>query len=340
MSDPTVLVTRPGASPRRATRWREGPLRVPGVRPATVAPWVILAALFAIYASLQPNVLALDELGQIAIGGLVLVLVSAGQTVVVLTGGIDLSVGGMMAFGTTVLATRMTSGSIAAWILIVLAIGAAGGAVNGLIVAKIGMQPFIATLGTWSILDGAALLVLPTQGGSVPTEFSNFIYGSVFGLPTSIALIIAVAIAWLWFRRTRFARRAYAIGSSEESSYLSGVEITRTKLMVYALSGLAAMAAAVIYTMQTNSGDPTSGDPFILTSVAAVVLGGTSLFGGRGGVGGTIAGALVLTLIADVVFVLGLSAFWTPALQGVLLILAVTVGAVASKREARKAGQL
>jgi len=306
----------------------------------TVAPWLILVVLFAIYAALQPNVLAVDQIGIIAIGALVLVLAAYGQTIVVLTSGIDLSVGGALSLATALAATRMTKGSVLEWTVLILVIGTVAGAINGVIVTVARMQPFIVTLATWSILDGIALLVLPTQGGTVPTGFSEFIYGNVAGLPTSIVLLAAVAVVWLWLKRTRLLRRVYAIGSDEEAAFLSGVPLGRTRIAAYAISGLTASAAGLIYAMQTSSGDPHAGDPFILNSVAAVVIGGTSLAGGRGGVSGTLAGALILTVIADVVFAIGLPQFWTPLLQGVLMILAVVVGALALARQRREEGEL
>jgi ribose transport system permease protein len=307
---------------------------------SVVAPWVILAALFAIYAALEPNVLALDQIGTIAVGALVLVLAAYGQTIVVLTSGIDLSVGGAISLSTALAATQMKHGGVLEWTLIIFIVGTFAGVINGVVVTVARMQPFIVTLATWSILDGIALLVLPTQGGSVPVSFSEFIDGSTAGVPTSIVLLVALALVWLWLKRTRILRRVYAVGSDEESAFLSGVPIGRTKIVAYAISGLTGSAAGLVYAMQTSSGDPHAGDPFILTSVAAVVIGGTSLVGGRGGVSGTIAGALILTVIADVVFAIGLPQFWTPLLQGALMIAAVVVGALALARQRRREGEL
>lgn len=329
----SVTPATPPRGPRSALAAARPPL-------SAVAPWLILIVLFAVYADLQPNVLALDQLGTIAIGALVLVLAAYGQTIVVLTSGIDLSVGGALSLATALAATRMKSGTVLEWTLLILVIGTVAGAVNGAVVTFGRMQPFIVTLATWSILDGVALLVLPTQGGTVPPSFSELIYGSVAGIPTSIVVLLAVAIIWMWLKRTRVLRRVYAIGSDEESAFLSGVPLGPTRIAAYAISGLTASAAGLIYAMQTSSGDPHAGDPFILNSVAAVVIGGTALAGGRGGVSGTIAGALILTVIADVVFAIGLPEFWTPLLQGVLMILAVVVGALALARQRRREGEL
>jgi ribose transport system permease protein len=306
-------------------------LKVPSV--IALAPWIFSVILFAIYAYLQPTVLELTSLGYIAITVLILAVVGAGQTIVVLTGGIDLSVGGMMSLGSAILATQMIGSSIVFWTVATLAIGVALGAANGLLITYLNIQPFIVTLATWSIISGAALMVLPAAGGEVPLTFTNFIYDSVRGIPISIILLVALGVLWLWLKRTRVLRRVYAIGSDEEAAFLSGVPVTATKIAAYSLCGLFAMTAAVLYTMETSSGDPTSGDSFILASVAAVVIGGTSLFGGRGGAGGTIAGAIVLTLIADVMLAADVSEFWTPIVQGALMILVVVIGAFATRRD-------
>ena len=140
--------------------------------------------------------------------------------------------------------------------------------------------------------------MLPTAGGQVPGGFSGWINGSAAGIPNSIWALIALVAVWLWFRRTRAARRIYAVGSDREAARIAGVRIVPTLVTAYAISGLCAGGAALFYTMLTASGDPTSGDGLILPSVAAVVIGGTSLFGGQGSFVGTVAGALTLTLLA------------------------------------------
>ena len=297
-----------------------------------IAPWVFAGALFVIYAYLQPAVLELSSLGFLTITILILAVVGTGQTIVVLTGGIDLSVGGVMSLGTAILATQMHQDSIALWTFAALGVGLALGIANGLLITYLDIQPFIVTLATWSMISGAALMVLPAAGGEVPISFSNFIYDDIRGMPMSIILLVVLGVVWVWLKRTRVLRRVYAIGSDEEAAFLSGVPVAATKIAAYALCGLFAMAAGVLYTMETASGDPTSGDTFILASVAAVVIGGTSLFGGRGGAGGTIAGAIVLTLLADVMLAADVSEFWTPIVQGALMILVVVIGALATRR--------
>ncbi|HXW82731.1 MAG TPA: ABC transporter permease, partial [Acidimicrobiales bacterium] len=204
--------------------------------------------------------------------------------------------------------------------------GTAAGTCNGVLVGRLRLQPFIVTLATWSIFDGVALQVLPTQGGSVPAGFSNWIDATTAGVPNPVWALIIMAAAWLWFKRTRVARKIYAIGSDSEGARIAGVHRPRTLIATYAISGFCAAIAALFYAMLTASGDPTAGDGLILPAVAAAVIGGTSLFGGQGGFIGTIAGALVLTLLGDVIFVFNLPSYWTVFADGFLLILAVLLG--------------
>ena len=151
----------------------------------------------------------------------------------------------------------------------------------------------------------------------------------------AVLSIVMVAI-WLLFKRTRTARRIYAIGSDKEGARIAGVNTDRTIVVTYAISGFCAATAALFYVMLTASGDPTSGDSLILPSVAAVVIGGTSLFGGKGGFVGTVAGALTLTLLGDVIFVFNLPSYWTVVADGLLLILAVLMGGGLQQLQARR----
>jgi ribose transport system permease protein len=167
---------------------------------------------------------------------------------------------------------------------------------------------------------------LPVEGGQVPIGFSNWINNSAAGLPNAIWALIVMVVIWLWFKRTRTARHIYAVGSDREGARIAGVNIDRTLLITYAISGFCAAASALFYVMLTASGDPTSGDAMILPSVAAVVIGGTALFGGKGGFVGTVAGALTLTLLGAVIFVFNFPSYWTVVADGVLLILAVLMG--------------
>ena len=307
------------------------------VRPA--AAWVLTLILLFIYAGLQPGTLSTSSLGILAADTLALATLGLGQGVVILTAGIDLSVGGVLALGTTIAATHFTgTGTTLLWSVVILAIGTAAGLINGVLVGRLRLQPFIVTLATWSIFDGIALYVLPVAGGQVPAGFSGWINGAAAGIPNAIWVLIALMAVWLWFRRTRAARRIYAVGSDREAARIAGVRIVPTLVTAYAISGLCAGGAALFYAMLTASGDPTSGDGLILPSVAAVVIGGASLFGGQGSFVGTVAGALTLTLLGDVIFAVHLPSYWTVLADGLLLIVAVLAGMGLQSLQARRAG--
>ena len=224
------------------------------------------------------------------------------------------------------------------WAVLIVLLGLAGGAVNGVLIARLRLQPFIVTLATWSIWGGVALWVLPTEGGTIPGSFVSWVDAKRLGITSPVLILVALVLFWVWFKRTRLGVAIRATGSSENSAFLSGVPTGLSTLAAYALSGLFAALAGLFLTTQTASGSPTVGNDFILNSVAAVVIGGTSLFGGRGGLGGTIAGAFVLTVIGDVIFALNISSFWTPITTGTLLILAVLANSLTelyTRRQAR-----
>jgi ribose transport system permease protein len=305
------------------------------IRPA--AAWALTLVFLFTYAIKQPGTLTGSSLGILAADTLALAALGLGQGIVILTAGIDLSVGGVLALGTTIAATHFTNGlSTVVWSIAILAIGAAAGLINGVLVGRLGLQPFIVTLATWSIFDGIALYVLPVAGGQVPAGFANWLSGAAAGIPNAIWALAAMIALWLWFRRTRTARKIYAVGSDREAARIAGVGIAPTLMTAYAISGFCAAGAAIFYAMLTASGDPTSGDGLILPSVAAVVIGGTSLRGGQGGFVGTVAGALTLTLLADVVFAFNLPTYWTVLADGLLLIIAVLAGSGLQALQARR----
>ena len=214
-------------------------------------------------------------------------------------------------------------------------IGGCTGLVNGLLISGLRLQPFLVTLATWSILSGVALMVLPTDGGHLPDGWMAFGTASLFGLSSSVALLGALVLFWLWWRATRFGLTVRATGSNERSAFLSGVSPLSVNLLAYGLSGTFAALAALYLTTQTGTGSPTIGKDYILPSVAAAVIGGVSLFGGRGGLIGTIIGAFILTVIGNLVFVLNVSSYWQPIASGVILLVAVLASSIAEKSARR-----
>lgn len=282
----------------------------------------LLVALVVANVAVQPSLLNTVQIGLTIEIALPLVLVGFAQTLVVISRGLDLSVGGTMAVGSVLAATWM---SRASWLMVlaVLAVCVALGTVNGLLVAVGRFEPFVATLATWSIFNGIALTVLSQDGGTVPSWLTNLVTGSVGGIPNSYFLLAAVLVVWWHLRRTRTGRNLYALGSDQERARLNGAPVTAIKISVYAIAGAAAGIAGIVLAGATATGQPTVGDPYVLSSIAAVVIGGTSLFGGSGGVGATTIGVFILSLIATLVQSLGLESWVSITVSAALLLVVV-----------------
>jgi ribose transport system permease protein len=252
-----------------------------------------------------------------------LVFAAVGQSIVVLTRGLDLSVGGMIDLTNSLAATHMHSGtgSMLGWSLVVLLVGAGGGAINGVLVAYGRLQPILVTLATLSIYQGLAIKVLPQPGGAVPIEYTKILANP--NGPTGLIFVGVIVLFWLVFRRTRFGMGVFAIGNDEEAARAHGIRVRLVKIGAYVLGGMFAAAGGLFFAATTTSGDATSGDVFVLTSIAAVVLGGISFFGGRGSAIGTVAGAFVLTLLINVLFFASIDPLYQSFFQGLFLVVAV-----------------
>jgi len=306
------------------------------VRPGIA--WGLAILLFVVYALQQPDVLSRLQLTDLCSATVFLVALGLGELLVILTRGIDLSIGGVLSMGTAIAATHFVSaGSEVVWSVVIIVSGAAVGVLNGALIGILKLQPFIVTLATWSIVSGVALLVLPIQGGSVPAGFANWINVSSLGFPNAAWVIVAMVVLWSWFKRTRLCRRIYALGSDPEGAAIAGVNTPATLMAVYCMAGVCAAVGSILYAMLTASGDPTVGNGEILPAVTAVVIGGVSLYGGSGGFVGTVGGAFALTLISDVVFALNLTSYWQELADGVVLIVAVLLGGALRSMRIRRA---
>jgi ribose transport system permease protein len=307
--------------------------------------WALLIALIVAYIVVVPQFRPREQ-RTLLNSGLTLATASLGQTLVVLTGGIDLSIGPMVSLTNSIVSevtdkdspqTSMVVAAVAA-----LAAGALGGFINGALVAYGRLQPIIVTLATGSIWTGIALYIRPSPGGFIPLDFSNLLSGTAFAEPAALPfglswgvpipkaafVVLGLVIFWLLFRRSRLATRIYAVGSSEGAAYLSGVNVQRAKLAAYTLAGLAAGCAGLINSAQTATGNALSGTIFTLNSIAAVVLGGAALAGGAGSYLGTLAGAYVIAVIPSVLQFYGVSSFYKDLVQGAILLIAVSLGAL------------
>lgn len=300
----------------------------------TLLAFLAFVAMFTIYVANHPVGLNANVATTAANKGVLLAIVAMAQTLVVLTSGIDLSVGMVLVLANC-LASTIVVGSplqVVLGVLGVLATGAACGALNALIVIHGRLQPIVTTIATGAIFYGAALALRRVPGGDIDGTLGDALTGQLpGGIPASLLLLLAlVLLVWLPFRRSEIGRAAYAIGSAELAAYMSGVPIRRAKFAAYTLSGLLAAVAGLFITCITSSGEASAanGNTYTLYSIAAVVLGGVSLFGGSGSAVGAIFGALMFRTIGDLLFVFNLEPLWQPLFQGVVLAAAVCLGAL------------
>jgi ribose transport system permease protein len=295
----------------------------------------IFIVMFIIYTSNHPAGFTANVVQTAANKGVLLAFVAMAQTLVVITAGIDLSVG-MIFLLTNCLASWLVVGTpmqTTLGVIAVLAVGLLCGAINGAIVIYGRLQPIVATIATGAVFYGIGLLLRPFPGGSVNEDLADAMTGRVFDVvPASLVVLFAIVLLiWVPFSRSVLGRAAYAAGSSETAAYMSGVPIRRGKFAAYTLAGLLAAIGGLFLTFFTYTGEAAyaSGNSYTLFSIAAVVLGGVSLFGGKGSAIGAIFGALAFRTIGDLLFVFDFDPLWQPLFQGVILLIAVSLGAFA-----------
>ena len=308
----------------------------------TLLAFATFVVMFTIYVSNHPAGFTANVVQTAANKGVLLAFVAMAQALVVITAGIDLSVG-MIFILTNCLASWIVVGTpleTALGIVGVLLAGLACGAVNGLIVIYGRLQPIVATIATGAIYFGIALLLRPFPGGGVNEGLADFLTGKAWGVvPVSlVVLVVVVLLVWVPFSRSVMGRAAYATGSSEAAAYMSGMPIRRAKFLTYTLAGLLAGIGGLFLTFFTYTGEAAlaSGNAYTLFSIAAVVLGGISLYGGTGSAIGAVFGALAFRAIGDLLFVFDLDPLWQPLFQGVVLLVAVSLGAFALLRVRNK----
>jgi ribose transport system permease protein len=299
--------------------------------------FLVLLLVFTKYIQPRYGVFGVQGL---AISVLPLALAAVAQAVVVIGGGIDLSIGSMMALTSVVAATQMKGQSDEFGILVVvgvLLLGLVLGAVNGGLVVVTRVPDIVVTLAMSFVWAGCALLVLPTPGGSSAHWLMNLVTGS-FGnewIPkAAVVLLVIVTVIWIPASRSRVGLSIYAIGSNQLAAFRSGVSVGRTKILAYGLMGLFAALAGLSLTASTGIGTPVPG-PYTLMSVAAVVLGGVSLAGGRGGVFGPIVAVMILQMIRTDMTLLDVNTNLATVLQGLILIGVVMIGSLVQIRRAR-----
>ncbi|ABN88993.1 ABC transporter permease [Burkholderia pseudomallei] len=327
---PSASCAPAAASPARAT----GPARAAHAlaalrRSTTFYPLVGLVAVCVAMVFASDSFLSAANLENVLRQVSINAIIGVGMTCVILTGGIDLSVGSVMALSGTLAAGLLVAGANGAAALAAgIGVGVALGAANGLFVAFAGMPPIIVTLATMGIARGLALIYTggyPIDG--LPDWVRFFGSGKVLGVQMPVLTMLAVyALAWLMLERMPFGRYVYAIGGNEHATRLSGVRVSRVKLAVYTFAGLTSALAALVLTGRLMSGQPNAGGGFELDAIAAVVMGGTSIAGGRGSIVGTLVGALLLGVLNNGLNMIGVNPYVQNVIKGAIILLAIYIG--------------
>ncbi len=291
----------------------------------------LFLVMFTLYVTKHPGGFSARILNTAANKGVLLALVAMAQTIPILTAGLDLSVGMVFVLANCIASTLVVGSPLetAFGVAAVLLAGVVCGAINGAIVVFGRLQPIIATIATGAIYYGLALWLRPAPGGTINTDFADAVVGSLpGGIPVTLVLLLGVVfLFWLPYKRSVLGRAAYAIGSSEQGAFMSGIPVGRAKFLAYLMAGVLASMAGLLLTCITYSGEANTvlGSTYTLNSIAAVVLGGTSLFGGSGGAIGSIFGAFVLRTIGDLLITFDLDPLWQPLYLGVVLLVAVSL---------------
>lgn len=315
-----------------------------------------LVVIIVVFSILSPNYFTVSNLLTMSSHVAVYAILAIGMLLVILNGGIDLSVGSTLGFSGVIAGFLMKGVAIGGvtlypkvWVVVVLACaaGALIGFVNGILVARFKVAPFVATLGMLYVVRGIGLLMtngltynnLEGNAALGNTGFDWLGFNRLLGLPIGVIVMIVAAIAAsLLLNRTVFGRWLYASGGNERAAELSGVPVKRVKVRVYVLSGLCAAIAGLILSSELTSASPTAGNSYELTAIAAVVIGGAALSGGVGNVRGTLLGAFVIGFLSDGLVIIGVSAYWQTVFTGAVIVFAVLLNAVQYKRRPVKAG--
>lgn len=295
---------------------------------------IALIILMAVITIINSNFLTANNLLNLLLQVTSNALIAFGMTFVILTGGIDLSVGSILALSSALTAGLLGSGMpVALAILSSLILGCILGMMNGLLISYGKLAPFIVTLATMTIFRGATLVY--TNGNPITKGLSDtFLFqflgqGYIVGIPFPVIIMFIVFIVFIvlyvLLHKTAFGKSVYAIGGNEKAAYISGVKLNKVKIIIYSISGMMASISGLIITSRLSSAQPTAGASYEMDAIAAVVLGGTSLSGGKGRILGTLIGALIIGVLNNGLNIIGVSAFWQQVVKGVVILIAVLI---------------
>jgi len=286
---------------------------------------LVLVLLFVAAGAISPHFMTIRNLlnvsRQVAADG----IISVGMTLAILIGGIDLSVGSVIGLSAVLLAKYQQLGVLA--LLIALGSGAGVGLLNGFFISRWKMPPFVVTLAMMIAIRGTARYALeshPIEG--VPPLATYLGRGQVGPIPTSALVLMLIAfLTWVFLVKTRIGRHVFAVGGNEESARLAGIDVSLVKTVVYVLSGMMAAVSGIIIGGHLNVGDPVQGTGSELDAIAAVAVGGTSLQGGRGGVGSTIVGLLIVGMVNNLLNLLNVAGYTQRIIIGIMIIIAIAI---------------
>lgn len=296
-----------------------------------------LLVVVLLWSSRQIGGLDQRLLNQFVVLATPLALVAVGTTIVMLTGGFDLSAAGIVSIVNTTAATLLAQHNMFVVVVAMLLLSGGIGLITGLLVARVNLSSLAASLAVFLVLTGASLIVLPVPGGNVPAAYVNGLIGpAIQNWTRAIPLLLVLCVAWAALARTQFGTRLRAVGGDADAARLSGVPVSRTIVQAYVLAALFYGLAGLYLTAVISSGDPKSGEPFLLASFAAVALGGSSFAGGYGSAVASIIGALTLTAIPKALFVFGAADYLAGVFKGIVVIIAVLAGLAAANLRHRR----
>jgi len=294
---------------------------------------ILLAFALIVNFILQPNLFARDTLNSNMRVFLPIILLAAGQAVVILGGGIDISVGGIVSIVNTILATRVgLQGSPEAmwqYVILSLLVGALAGALNGFFVAFLRLQPIITTYATSFLFAGLALFILPNPGGGIPAPIAELYRSTLpLGLPLAFYVIAVVLVLWAYLRSTRYGNFLFAVGGKAQAAYETAVPVTWIQFSTYVISGLMAATSGIAITMLSGSGNAEIGASMTLNSITAVVIGGTAFSGGIGGVAGPVMGAITLGFLQNIISFAHINTWWETLAKALIIVAALATPGV------------
>ncbi len=293
---------------------------------------IALVALATVLALATPNFLTTYNLSVVARQASFVGLVALGQTLVLLIGGIDLSVGAAAGLSAIVGALMLTKTGVHPYLVLPLTglFGFALGLINGAFVALLRLNPFIVTLASWEMFAGLTLVI--TEGYPIRPlgeTFRIFGQGSVLGVPVPVIIFLVAGIILAYvLRNTRFGRDIYALGGNRDAALLVGIRVRRIEFIVFGLAGMFAALAGILYASRMDSGQPSVGEGWLMGAITAAIIGGTSLRGGQGAIAGTVLGALLMAILANGIVLLNISGFWERVITGAVVLVAVLLDLV------------